>query len=128
MARKRASMREGPLAELFRATEAAQRAEGKDAGDAPPSDASAVAPEQQTIEIPAAATPESTGSPSIGEVAALEETVEHVYDFEVADAPVMASAPPPAVEPILTAVESPAGGRARGRAGRPARAASGRGG
>jgi len=28
MARKRASMREGPLAELFRKTEAAQRAEG----------------------------------------------------------------------------------------------------
>ena len=27
MARKRASMREGPLAELFRATEAAQRGE-----------------------------------------------------------------------------------------------------
>ena len=27
MARKRASMREGPLAELFRATEAAQRSE-----------------------------------------------------------------------------------------------------
>ena len=30
MARKRASMREGPLAELFRATEAAQRREGDD--------------------------------------------------------------------------------------------------
>ena len=30
MARKRASMREGPLAELFRATEAAQRGEGDD--------------------------------------------------------------------------------------------------
>ena len=29
MARKRASMREGPLAELFRATEAAQRAQGE---------------------------------------------------------------------------------------------------
>ena len=28
MARKRASMREGPLAELFRATEAAQRQHG----------------------------------------------------------------------------------------------------
>ena len=31
MARKRASMREGPLAELFRATEAAQRAQGEQA-------------------------------------------------------------------------------------------------
>ena len=29
MARKRASMREGPLAELFRATEAAQQQQGK---------------------------------------------------------------------------------------------------
>ena len=37
MARKRASMREGPLAELFRATEAAQRqAEREPAGEAPP--------------------------------------------------------------------------------------------
>ena len=33
MARKRASMREGPLAELFRATEAAQR-QGKNEPDA----------------------------------------------------------------------------------------------
>ena len=30
MARNRASMREGPLAELFRATEAAQRAQGQE--------------------------------------------------------------------------------------------------
>ena len=29
MARKRASMREGPLAELFRATEAAQQQQGE---------------------------------------------------------------------------------------------------
>ena len=36
MARRRASMREGPLAELFRATEAAQRqAEGEQAAAAP---------------------------------------------------------------------------------------------
>ena len=34
MARKRASMREGPLAELFRATEAAQRQQ--EAGGQPP--------------------------------------------------------------------------------------------
>src|SRR3954454_3458225 len=50
MARKRASMREGPLAELFRATEAAQRQaerEGVDAG--PPPDA-AVAPQEKTVE------------------------------------------------------------------------------
>ena len=35
MARKRASMREGPLAELFRATEAAQRAQSEEQRDAP---------------------------------------------------------------------------------------------
>jgi len=39
MARKRASMREGPLAELFRATEAAQRKEGE-AGETAPAEAS----------------------------------------------------------------------------------------
>ena len=59
MARKRATMREGPLAELFRKTEAAQRAqEGQ----------------------------EPTSSPTEPEVdpraqAALDETVEHVPDF-----------------------------------------------
>jgi cell division protein FtsZ len=41
MARKRASMREGPLAELFRATEAAQRQAERQEG--PPADASAEA-------------------------------------------------------------------------------------
>ena len=35
MARKRASMREGPLAELFRATEAAQRGESDEPVDEP---------------------------------------------------------------------------------------------
>ncbi len=33
MARKRASMREGPLAELFRATEAAQRQAEREGGE-----------------------------------------------------------------------------------------------
>jgi cell division protein FtsZ len=48
MARRRASMREGPLAELFRATEAAQRqAEGQpSAEEAPP----AQEPEERTVE------------------------------------------------------------------------------
>jgi cell division protein FtsZ len=55
MARKRASMREGPLAELFRATEAAQR--------------------QQEKQEPE---PEGTATP----VEPLEETVEHVPPFD----------------------------------------------
>ncbi len=80
MARKRASMREGPLAELFRATEAAQRgqreqtdAEGTQPGPvgraAEPEDP--VQPELPTLVPDRADEPDS------------EATVEHVYDFEV---------------------------------------------
>ncbi len=68
MARKRASMREGPLAELFRATEAAQR-QGKDEPDAEQ-------PEPETRLEP------------------LEETVEHAPPFE----PVVDVAPEPEPE------------------------------
>ncbi len=70
MARRRASMREGPLAELFRATEAAQRQADK--GGTEP-------------EAPAE-TPEP-----------LEETVEHVPEF-MQEEPV-ATAPAPEEEP-----------------------------
>jgi cell division protein FtsZ len=66
MARKRASMREGPLAELFRATEAAQRAKQ---GDEP---TPAADDEPTRIQAPERRLEE----------AALEATVEHVYDFE----------------------------------------------
>ncbi len=81
MARKRASMREGPLAELFRATEAAQRQEGDDApADEPP----AVAEDEQPTLIQQP--PSSEPSPEVTaksrrDQAALEETVEHVHDF-----------------------------------------------
>ena len=83
MARNRASMREGPLAELFRATEAAQRqAEGQDPA-APP-----VPPEEPQ-----------------------EKTVEHVPDF-AKEAPVAAApAPvpaPPAPPPVAPKPEEPA--------------------
>jgi cell division protein FtsZ len=67
MARKRASMREGPLAELFRATEASQQQQEK-------SD-----PEQEAEPTP---------------VEPLEETVEHAPPFEpVAEPPVRVSGP-----------------------------------
>src|SRR5260221_12976129 len=49
MARKRASMREGPLAELFRATEAAQRQAEREAVDAPQGEA-AKEPQEETVE------------------------------------------------------------------------------
>jgi cell division protein FtsZ len=67
MARKRASMREGPLAELFRATEASQR-QAKNQPDAEPEPDARVEP--------------------------LEETVEHAPPFEpVAEPPVRDSGP-----------------------------------
>jgi cell division protein FtsZ len=51
VARKRASMREGPLAELFRATEAAQRqSEGKEGGPAGEKPPPAEEPHEQTVE------------------------------------------------------------------------------
>jgi cell division protein FtsZ len=68
MARRRASMREGPLAELFRATEAAQRQaeqrEGESGSDAPPTEAEAQAADRERLstarEKPAPETPPST--------------------------------------------------------------------
>jgi len=86
MARKRASMREGPLAELFRKTEAAQRAQ-----DAP---AEGEQPERSA----------DTDELSPRARAALEATVEHVHDFgeveeeEEQTAP-RQSAPPTATKP-----------------------------
>ena len=85
MARKRASMREGPLAELFRATEAAQRQEGDDAPVEEPLPPAAEADDQQTLIAAPAATEPTPPQLSRREEAALEETVEHVHDF-VADA------------------------------------------
>ena len=76
MARRRASMREGPLAELFRATEAAQKQAGK--GE------------------PEAASPPEAAEPQ-------EETVEHVPEFARGaqeEAPVAAVPDPePELEP-----------------------------
>jgi cell division protein FtsZ len=63
MARRRASMREGPLAELFKATEAAQQQAEKSGEAAPP-------PEDA-----ATAAPEASAEPD-------ERTVEHVPSWE----------------------------------------------
>jgi cell division protein FtsZ len=73
MARKRATMREGPLAELFRKTEAAQRQQDAAAEGEPSAAAQEPVPDSRAQ-------------------AALEETVEHVHDF----------AEEAAVEPPLT--------------------------
>ena len=88
MARRRASMREGPLAELFRATEAAQQqAEGRaEGGEQPP-------PEGAATEVPAApAEPE-------------ERTVEHVPSWEEAG---VETPTPPTPTTLITARYAPA--------------------
>ncbi len=85
MARNRASMREGPLAELFRATEAAQRQaeQGEKAGEKP----AAAEPKAAAAPPPAAAPPEEPQ----------EKTVEHVPDFVRKErAKPVAAAPAPA--------------------------------
>ena len=75
MARNRASMREGPLADLFRATEAAQRQAQQEAEQQ----------EGQQGEQPAAAEqpPQSAPPPTAPAEEPQEMTVEHVPDFAV---------------------------------------------
>jgi len=85
VARKRASMREGPLAELFRATEAAQRSQEPSPDDGTPAASSSDAAPSS---IPAEEQETLVGDPAGVErgLASLDATVEHVYDFEVGDA------------------------------------------
>jgi cell division protein FtsZ len=101
MARKRASMREGPLAELFRRTEAAQRAQEG-------------APEELPFEEEQTA--ERQPVEDARQRAALEETVEHVHDFSepapaISDRPPVAAPPPeiaePLAEPVVASVPAP---------------------
>ena len=104
MARKRASMREGPLAELFRATEAAQRAQSEEQRNAPPSEHAAERP--QVKETPAdAQLPLETEAPTIvGESVDPDATVEHVYDFEIgrADREAAPASAPSRPEPVVS--------------------------
>jgi cell division protein FtsZ len=81
MARKRASMREGPLAELFRATEAAQRQTERQP--------------DEPARPPLASAQEPGGGPPARTDEPFEETVPHVPEWETpAEAP-----PPPAAAP-----------------------------
>jgi cell division protein FtsZ len=91
MARRRASMREGPLAELFRATEAAQRqAEKEGRTQAEPEPA-----------LDEASAPEEAAKPSPAEPP--EKTVEHVPEWaEEAPTP-----PPPPSEPVRLPERAP---------------------
>ena len=102
MARKRASMREGPLAELFRATEAAQRAQREQEPEAE-APAREPEPERARTEPGHPVQPELPVAP---EDVTLEATVEHVYDFDVERPEPLERrpAPVPAAEPEPEAV------------------------
>jgi cell division protein FtsZ len=91
MARRRASMREGPLAELFRATEAAQRQAEKEGREQEP--------EAQQKAEPAPAEPPAAPAP----VEPPEKTVEHVPEWEEAAPP----PPPPPPEPVRLPERAP---------------------
>ena len=93
MARRRASMREGPLAELFRATEAAQKQAEKEGREPEP--------EQQQAE---AAQPEPTSKPAPTPVEPPEKTVEHVPEWEQEAPP---PPPPPPPEPVRLPERAP---------------------
>ena len=84
MARRRASMREGPLAELFRATEAAQRQAEKEGR---------TEPEQEAAPSPSPAEPP-------------EQTVEHVPEW-------VEEAKPAAPEPVRLPERKPEAPQAR---------------
>src|SRR5262252_4109988 len=91
MARRRASMREGPLAELFKATEAAQKQaekRGETEADAPAVEDTVVAPTE----------PE-------------ERTVEHVPSWEEEAAPAEPEAAAPAPAPETRMPEPPRASR-----------------
>jgi len=94
MPRRRASMREGPLAELFRATEAAQRQAEKEGK-----------PEEQPAPVEEAKAAPSPVEPP-------EKTVEHVPDWEEEPAP---TPPPPPSEPVRLPERAPEPERERSR-------------
>jgi cell division protein FtsZ len=89
MARKRASMREGPLAELFRATEAAQRQQGEPEPDDDKTQVNAVEPLEETVE--------HAPPPPFEEVAAPEPAPEPARpDLRPVEAPRFEPMPEPA--------------------------------
>ncbi|MDQ2910097.1 MAG: TonB C-terminal domain-containing protein, partial [Actinomycetota bacterium] len=94
MARRRASMREGPLAELFRATEAAQRQAEKEGKTDEP-----VAPVEEAKAAPTPVEPP-------------EQTVEHVPEWREEAVP---TPPPPPSEPVRLPERPPEPERERPR-------------
>jgi cell division protein FtsZ len=101
MARRRASMREGPLAELFRATEAAQRQAEKEGRDPQSEPAEA---EQQAAAVPPVEAPAPPPEPKPTPVEPPEQTVEHLPEWEEAAPP---PPPPPPPEPVRLPERAP---------------------
>jgi len=105
MARNRASMREGPLAELFRATEAAQRQAEQVPESAPPA-ATPEEPQEKTVEhvpdfaeeTPRAAAP--APAPSMPAAAPVSVPPERQREEPVAAAPAPPAPPPPREQPV----------------------------
>jgi len=99
-------MREGPLAELFRATEAAQRAQGEEQREPPAAEVPPAVPEQprEATQAPAEAQlPLEPDVPTIvGEPVDPDATVEHIYDFEIGRAERQSSPVVPAPSPEPT--------------------------
>jgi cell division protein FtsZ len=92
MPRRRASMREGPLAELFRATEAAQRQAEKEGRELEPEQ------QPQAGQRASAEPAEAPAEPKPSPAEPPEQTVEHVPEWEeAAPAPLP---PPPPPEPV----------------------------
>jgi cell division protein FtsZ len=102
MARRRASMREGPLAELFRATEAAQRQAEKEGREIEPEPKPDPEPEQQAAAAAVEAPPPEP-APRPSPVDPPEQTVEHVPEWEEAAPP----PPPPPPEPVRLPARDP---------------------
>src|SRR4051794_6805361 len=99
MARKRASMREGPLAELFRATEAAQRqAEQEGSGDATAEREEPLAPPISAVPAPPPVTPpvEEPSERTVEHVPTWEEEVEERYEAATPAPPTPRPDPTPA--------------------------------
>ena len=117
MARKRASMRDGPLAELFRATEAAQRQAERDAaapGDAPiPASTPAQTPSETPapVETPPKTPPKAPAQahkpvPPARRPDPPEQTVEHTSIFD--EPPALAQQPEPELEEPVVPAQPPA--------------------
>ena len=99
MARRRASMREGPLAELFRATEAAQRQAEKEGREPEPE-----AQQQAEAASRAGGAGAAAGTDDPERVEPPEKTVEHVPEWEEAAPP---PPPPPPPEPVRLPERAP---------------------